>query len=103
MCALAKTLSASQIKDVGTYYAAQKWIAAQQQGLDAAEVAKGRSIQAANCAICHTKGGSVADDDASILAGQWLAYSQVTPAGLQGGKTPASKYNETKNREIVIR
>jgi sulfide dehydrogenase cytochrome subunit len=100
MCALAKALSAPQIKDIGTYYAAQKWAAAQQQSLDAAKVAKGRSIHTADCENCHTKGGSVADDDAGILAGQWLAYSQLTLQDYKAGRRLAPNAMKPKIEKL---
>lgn len=86
MCEVSKNLDQAQIKEIGAYYAAQAWVAAPQRGLDAAELATGRSIHAGACEICHTKGGSVADDDAGILAGQWLPYLQLTLQDYKSGK-----------------
>jgi len=85
MCAISKALNAAQIKDIGTYYAAQTWVPAPQQGLDAAQVAKGKRLHATTCEVCHTKGGSVADDDSSILAGQWLPYLQAALQNYKAG------------------
>jgi cytochrome subunit of sulfide dehydrogenase len=86
MCEVSKKLDQAQIKEIGAYYAAQAWVAAPQQGLDAAKLATGKSIHAGACEICHTKGGSVADDDAGILAGQWLPYLQLTLQDYKSGK-----------------
>lgn len=86
MCELAKTLTPAQIKEIGSYYAAQTWVAAPQPAVDAAKAARGKSIHANDCELCHTKGGSVADDDAGILAGQWLSYLQLTLNDYKSGK-----------------
>jgi sulfide dehydrogenase cytochrome subunit len=86
MCEVSKKLAAAEIKDLGAYYASQSWAPAVQQGLDAAKAAAGKTIHAANCENCHTKGGSVADDDAGILAGQWLPYLELTMQDYKSGK-----------------
>jgi sulfide dehydrogenase cytochrome subunit len=86
MCAVAKKLDAGQIKDLGAYYAAQSWVAASPQTVDAAKVAAGKAIHTASCENCHTKGGSVADDDAGIVAGQWLPYLELTMQDYKSGK-----------------
>ena len=86
MCEVSKKLDAAQVKDLGAYYAAQAWAPAAQQGLDPAKIAAGKSIHAANCEKCHTKGGSVADDDAGIVAGQWLPYLDSTMQDYKSGK-----------------
>jgi len=86
MCEVAKKLDAPQIKDLGAYYAAQGWAAAAQPGLDAAKIAAGKTIHSANCETCHTKGGSVADDDAGITAGQWLPYLELTMQDYKSAK-----------------
>lgn len=86
MCEVSKKLDQTQIKEIGAYYAAQAWVATPQQSVDPAKVATGKSIQAAACETCHTKGGSVADDDAGILAGQWLSYLQLTLQDYKAGK-----------------
>ena len=88
--AVAKKLDAGQIKDLGAYYAAQSWVAASPQTVDAAKVAAGKAIHTASCENCHTKGGSVADDDAGIVAGQWLPYLELTMQDYKSGKRAMS-------------
>lgn len=85
MCEVAKKMAAEQTKEVDSYYAGQKFVAAKQT-IDATLAAKGKSLHAANCEICHTNGGSVADDDAGILAGQWKPYLLATMNEYRGGK-----------------
>jgi sulfide dehydrogenase cytochrome subunit len=73
MCEVAKKLSAAQLKEVAAYFAGEKFVAAK-QATDAALVAKGKALHEQRCESCHSEGGSVADDDAGILAGQWVPY-----------------------------
>jgi sulfide dehydrogenase cytochrome subunit len=86
MCDLSKALTGAQIKEIGTYYAAQTWVPAPQNGLNPVQRAKGRRLHSTTCENCHTKGGLVASDDSSILAGQWLPYLMLTLQNYQAGK-----------------
>ena len=47
---------------------------AAKQSFDADKAAAGASLHKKDCRKCHADGGSYADDDASILAGQWMPY-----------------------------
>jgi cytochrome subunit of sulfide dehydrogenase len=73
MCEVAKKLSAAQVKEVVTYFAGEKFVAAEQP-VDAKLAAEGKSIHDMRCESCHSDAGSLADDDAGILAGQWKPY-----------------------------
>jgi len=44
------------------------------QKTDPAKVAQGEEVYSGNCNKCHDENGSLASDDAGILAGQWLPY-----------------------------
>ncbi len=73
MCAEAKELSDDQISAIAAHYAGLKFVPAKQE-FDAAKAAAGAKVHAAQCEKCHSDNGANADDDASILAGQWMAY-----------------------------
>jgi cytochrome subunit of sulfide dehydrogenase len=68
-----KDLGDADIKQVTDYLAKQKFVRAS-QAADAALAAKGQQIHHQNCERCHSNNGSLADDDAGILAGQWTPY-----------------------------
>ncbi|NMH66657.1 c-type cytochrome [Shewanella salipaludis] len=70
---IAKELSEEQIADIAGYFSQQKFIAAK-QSFDPGLAAQGEKIHTIKCAKCHEDGGSSADDDAGILAGQWTPY-----------------------------
>jgi len=75
MNALAKKLSEAEIGEISAYYAGKKF-QAQKQAVDADLAKKGAKIFDKACEKCHSEGGTLADDDAGILAGQWKPYME---------------------------
>lgn len=73
MCEVVKDLSDADAKQVADFFAGKKFVKAT-QSFDAALAKKGEQIHQQNCEKCHSKGGSAADDDSGILAGQWMPY-----------------------------
>lgn len=95
MCKNAKKLSPADATAVDKYFAAQKFVPAKQP-FDAQAAARGKEIHTADCEKCHTDGGSVADDDAGILAGQWSAYLKSTIEEYRSGKRIVDKKMKPK-------
>lgn len=94
MCAVAAKLSDADIEALAAYFAAKPFVPAK-QAFDAAKAAAGKTLHTRDCAKCHTEGGRVADDDASILAGQHLKYLQQALADFRSGKRdPGKKMGE---------
>jgi sulfide dehydrogenase cytochrome subunit len=100
MCALAGKLSDEDIKAVAGYLAAKPFVRAKQSA-DAAKAAHGLQIQEAHCKKCHEDGGSSADDDAGILAGQWMPYIRHTFEEFSSGKRPVPKKMKPKFDELT--
>ncbi len=73
MCTIAGKLSDADLGALTTHFAAQKFVAAKNT-VDPAKAAIGKKVHSTNCEKCHSEGGSLADDDASILAGQPKGY-----------------------------
>jgi len=71
---IAKGYTTGEFEQMAKYYSAKKFVAAPQK-TDAAMAAKGAKLHDKYCEKCHSEGGSLADDDAGILAGQWMAYT----------------------------
>ena len=90
MCKIAKDLSDEDIKASSDFYAKKKFVHAKQP-VDAALAKKGAEIHDMNCEKCHSEGGSLADDDAGILAGQWKAYLKTEMNDLRSGDRSGSK------------
>jgi cytochrome c553 len=73
MCTIAGKLGDADITALAAHFAALKFAPAK-NAVDAAKAAAGKKVHTTNCEKCHSNGGSLADDDASILAGQPKGY-----------------------------
>ena len=72
-CETFAAMEESEMEEIADYYSALPFISAEQT-TDPALVSLGKQIHDVACEKCHTDGGSNADDDAGVLAGQWLEY-----------------------------
>lgn len=72
-CAIAQSLSEDEQIEVAAYFSDQPFKPAKQD-VNEELVSRGASIHEANCERCHSDAGSLALDDAGILAGQWKHY-----------------------------
>ena len=99
MCTIAGKLADIDVKAISEYLASKPFVRAKQTA-DAAKAAKGKQIQEAHCKKCHEDGGSSADDDAGILAGQWMPYLRHTFEEFTSGKRPIPKKMKPKFDEI---
>jgi sulfide dehydrogenase cytochrome subunit len=90
MCEIAKGLSEEQVQAIAGHYAEQKFVPAKQQ-VDLAKAAQGGIVHGDLCEKCHTEAGSVAEDDAGILAGQWMPYMQQSFKEYRTDKRPDIK------------
>lgn len=88
MCPLVASVSSAQAEALGKYFAAKTFVPAKQT-FDKDKAARGAEIHAAQCEQCHSKGGSDPQDQASILAGQWLPYLRSVLADYAAGKRTA--------------
>lgn len=66
-------LSDVEIETVAAYYSEQEW-RPHPQPFDAELARRGAAIHSRKCGKCHPKGGSEADADHALLAGQWRDY-----------------------------
>jgi sulfide dehydrogenase cytochrome subunit len=73
MCRISKVLSEEEIEKLAEYYASKRFRRANQD-FNLTLARKGQLIHERDCEKCHSEGGSVPDDDAGILAGQWTPY-----------------------------
>lgn len=84
MCDVASALSDTTIKALADHYSALQFVPAK-QAFDSALAAVGKEIHDRDCARCHSDGGSNPDDEASILAGQWMDYLRLSFAEYASG------------------
>lgn len=89
MITITKALSEEEIETLADHYAKQKFLAAKQV-YDKSLVEKGGALHQEKCIKCHQAGGSSADDDAGILAGQWTPYLQLAFDEYRSGKRESS-------------
>ncbi len=95
MCKIAAKLSADDTTKVAKHLAAEPWVRAKQP-FDAAKAVVGKKIHDTQCEKCHSEGGSVAEDEAGILAGQWMPYLKETFAQYTKGARPQPEKMKVK-------
>ena len=71
-------------------------IAKASQTTDAAKVAAGKAIHEESCEKCHSENGTLADDDAGILAGQWAPYLKYSLMDVKSGARDTGKKMKKK-------
>ena len=96
MCEASEALSDEDVEAIAAHYAALPFVPAKQD-FDAALAETGKAIHAENCSRCHSEGGSNADDEASILAGQWMGYLRGAFAEFASGE----RYQPDKMKEVM--
>ena len=100
MCDVAKGLSDADMQAAADHYSGKPFVKFKQTADDAL-AKKGKSIFEGNCEKCHTDGGTVKADDASILAGQPMPYLKSQLDDFLGGKRtkPEKMINKLKKLE----
>jgi sulfide dehydrogenase cytochrome subunit len=99
MCKVAADLSEEDAGLVAEHYAGKPFVRAKQT-FDADLASKGKGIHALECKKCHEDGGSSPDDDAGILAGQWMPYLEDQFEEYASGKRPMPKKMQPKMEKL---
>ncbi len=81
---IAKGYSEEEIKVISAHFAGLPFEGADQPA-NADQAKSGAKLHEAHCEKCHENGGSSADDDAGVLAGQWVPYLEYTMADFASG------------------
>ena len=76
---LAKGYTEADFAAMGDFFSGQK-LHVTRQALDPKRIAKGASLQEANCGRCHIEDGKEGKDDTPTMASQWLPYMQMQMA-----------------------
>jgi len=100
MCKIAEKISEQDGKLIADYFAGKKFVAAKQP-FDAELAKKGKGIHELNCKKCHEDGGSSADDDAGLLAGQWLPYLERQFKEFKAGKREMEEKMKPKMEKLT--
>jgi sulfide dehydrogenase cytochrome subunit len=100
MCSIAGKLSDADITAIADALSKKPFVRATQTA-DAAKAERGKRIHDAHCTKCHEDGGSSPDDDAGILAGQWMPYVRHTFEEFHSGQRPIPKKMKPKFDELT--
>jgi sulfide dehydrogenase cytochrome subunit len=99
MCKIATALSDAEVKDLVKFYSGKKF-GKSSQIFDPALAEAGKAVHKKSCEKCHSEGGSVASDDAGILAGQKMAYLEATFKEQREEKRPVEKKMKLKYDDL---
>jgi sulfide dehydrogenase cytochrome subunit len=99
MCKAAEKLSEGDMKQLAGYYADKPFVRAK-QNFDPNLAKVGKGIHELHCEKCHEDGGSSTEDDAGILAGQWMPYLEEQFKEYSAGKRPMPEKMKPKYQEL---
>lgn len=108
MVTITKALSEEYMEAIATYYSEQMSVPVKQT-FDADLAKIGKQLHESRCTKCHEDGGSSADDDTGILAGQWIPYLEQTIKDYRSGeretesgmKKKLDKLSEKQVEELI--
>jgi sulfide dehydrogenase cytochrome subunit len=95
MCKIVEALSDADAGALVKFYSTKKFVRATQT-FDAALAEKGKALHKTNCEKCHSEGGSLAADDAGMLAGQHKEYLEAALVQFNDGTRPTDKKMKAK-------
>ena len=81
---VAQGYSEAEIKIIAKHFASLPFKGIKQD-VNAKQAKAGAAIHEDHCEKCHENGGSSAEDDAGVLAGQWIPYLEYAMADFASG------------------
>ena len=99
MCKIVDELSEGDIEALAKFYAGKTFVRAKQE-FDPAKAAAGQKLHDTNCEKCHADGGSSPEDDAGVLAGQWMPYLEQTFESYASGERIMPKKMKPKMEKL---
>ena len=97
---LAKGYTTEEIAQMGEYFAKQEYVEAKGQEFDAGKAEKGAKLHEKYCEKCHSENGTLADDDAGFLQGQWKSYLAAQLMDFQNKDRKAPKKMAKKLKKL---
>ncbi|WP_457673634.1 c-type cytochrome [Thiolapillus sp.] len=97
---IAKGYTKEEIERIADFFSKQKFVPAKGQKFDPKLAKKGAKLHDKYCEKCHADGGTSSEDDAGILAGQWVPYLKYTLADMQAGKSHVPKKMKKKLKKL---
>jgi sulfide dehydrogenase cytochrome subunit len=99
---IVKGYTEDEIASMADYFGALPYAAAKQE-FDAAAVDKGASLHEEYCEKCHSEAGTVKDDEAGYLAGQWSPYLKWTLEDFNADHRKAPKKMKKKLDDLMAK
>lgn len=99
MSRIAKGYTEEEITLMAGHFAKQKMIPADQE-FDATQAKAGAKLHKKYCEKCHEDGGRSAEDDAGVLAGQWMEYLHFSMEDFTSGKRDMPKKMKKKVQKL---
>jgi len=97
---IAKGYTKDEFKTLAKYFEKQTFVPAN-QSFNTKMVKKGRKLHDKYCEKCHGDGGTSAEDDAGVLAGQWTPYLSWQLANFKAGDREAPKKMKKKMKKML--
>jgi len=97
---VAKGYNSDEIAAMSEYFSNIEYKGAAQTA-NASDIAKGKALHDEYCEKCHSDGGRSADDDSSVLAGQWAPYLHYTMADFMNGDRNIGRKMKKKVDELL--
>lgn len=99
MSRIAKGYSEAEIALMADYFSQQK-MQRRDQNFDKKMAKAGAKLHRKYCEKCHEDGGRSSEDDAGILAGQWMQYLQFTMDDFISGQREMTKKMKKKVKKL---
>lgn len=99
MSRIAKGYTEEEIDLMAEYFSTQKMIR-QVQEFDPKQAKAGAKLHKKYCEKCHEDGGRSSEDDAGVLAGQWMEYLHFTMDDFTSGKREMTKKMKKKVQKL---
>ncbi len=99
---IAKGYTEEEYRQLARFYSAKPFAKAKQP-FDKKLVATGAKLHDKYCEKCHADGGTSAEDDAGVLAGQWSTYLRWQLTDFKAGKREMSKKMRKKMEKLLER
>jgi len=97
---IAKGYTDADLDALASFFSKKKFAAAPQK-FDAGLAKKGAKYHDKYCEKCHSEGGSLAEDDGGILAGQWMPYLDWTLQDVRNGVRQTDKKMVKKLKKLI--
>jgi len=97
---IAKGYSEEEFQLMAGYFSKQVFNRDKDQKIDAKMAERGAKLHKKYCEKCHEDGGRSSEDDAGILAGQWMPYLQYTMTDYLSGNREMTKKMKKRVNEL---